>query len=242
MENRFLNPTKPEEIVQELFNHNLEIVNEFYKYFSKEILEFAELFAAAYKKYLELDRLLIGTENKQKAYTEGFAYLIFDNLLVSEKLFILGYQTPSGNLMRQAIESVALAILCSSNNEIEIRTRKDKIKHINFFEEFVEGKSEAKSHKAIEYLEMNFKKLEVRKDAIDILKKSRSFFHQYSHPTLLSLATTVSFEAPGKMFIGGGFDFGKIKEYEKELKHRINFCRILPNIIEGLITKISKLP
>ncbi len=242
MNEHHLNPTKPEEIVRELFNDNSGIINEFSKYFSKEILEFAELFSVAYKKYLELDRLLIGTENIQKAYTEGFAYLIYDNLLTSVKLFILGYQTPSGNLMRQAIESVALAILCSSKDEIEIKTRQNKIKRINFFEKFIKNKSEAKSHKAIEYLELNFNKLSVKKDAIDILKKSRSFFHNYSHPSQLSLSTTISFATPGKMFIGGCFDIGKMEEYKKELHHRINFCRILPNIIEGLIVKINKLP
>ena len=242
MKEHLINPTKPEEIVKELFSDNSLIINEFAKYFSKEILEFSELFSTGYKKYLELDRLLKKTENIQKAYTQGFAYLIYDNLLTSVKLLILGHQAPSGNAMRQAIESVAMAILCSSKDEIEIPNGKKGTKHINFYEKLRDNKQEAKSNKSIGYLELNCNKLSVNKDAVDILKKSRSFFHNYSHPSQLSLATTMSFETPERMFICGGFDIGKMKEYKKELTHRANFCKVLPNIIEGLIIKLKQIP
>ena len=242
MKEHFINPTNPEEIVKELFNENPEIVDEFSKRFSKEILEFAELFSAAYKKYLELNRLLIGSENKQKAYVGGFTYLMCDNLLTSVKLFIMGYETPSGNLMRQVIESVALAILCSLKDDIKIRKKRGKLKNIHFYTSFIENKSEAKSHKAIQHLELNYQKLGIQKDAINALQKARKFFHNFSHPSQLSLATTISFDDPPKTFIGGSFDSGKIENYKKELMHRASFCRVLPNIIEGLIARVKELP
>ena len=193
-------------------------------------------------RLVELNRLLIGSENKQKAYVGGFIYLMCDNLLTSVKLFIMGYETPSGNLMRQVIESVALAILCSLKDDIKIRKKRGKLENIHFYTSFIENKSEAKSHKAIQHLELNYQKLGIQKDAINALQKARKFFHNFSHPSQLSLATTISFEKPGKFFIGGSFDNGKMMEYKKELIHRINFCKILPNIIEGLIYKVNKLP
>jgi len=68
MEERFLNPTRPDEIVKELFHDNSEVLNEFSGRFSKELLEFAELFSEAYKKYLELNHLIPKscTKNCQK--------------------------------------------------------------------------------------------------------------------------------------------------------------------------------
>ena len=242
MEERFLNPARPDEIVKEIFHDNLEVINEFSKHFSKEILDFAEAFSVAYKKYLELNHLLKNTENKQKAYVGGITYLLLDNLLTSVKLFIMGFEIPSGNLMRQVIESVALATLCSLEDKITIRINKNKTKDIHFYTSFISHKSEAKSFNALRYLEFNYQKLGINEAAIEALKKSRTFYHHYSHPGELSMAATISFENPGKSFIGGSFDKGKMPQYKKELEHRINFCKILPNIIDGLVYRIKKLP
>lgn len=242
MEERILNPARPDEIVKEIFHDNLEIINEFSNHFSKEILIFAEAFSVAYKKYLELNHLLKNTENKQKAYVGGIAYLLLDNLLTSVKLFIMGFEIPSGNLMRQVIESVALATLCSLKDNITIRINKKKTKDIHFYTSFISHKSEAKSFNALKYIEFNYQKLGINEAAVEALKKSRTFYHQYSHPGELSMAATISFENPGKSFIGGSFDNGKMSQYKKELEHRINFCGILPNIIDGLIFRIKELP
>ncbi len=242
MEERFINPARPEEIVQEIFHDNSEVINEFSGHFSKEILEFAELFSEAYKKYLELNHLLKGTENKQKAYVGGITYLLLDNLLTSVKLFIMGYEIPSGNLMRQVIESVALATLCSLKDKIRIKIKENRTKDIHFYSNFINHKSEAKSFMALKHLELNYDNLGINEDAIIALKKSRTFYHEYSHPGEFSLASTISFEKSGKSFIGGSFDNGKMVEYKKELVHRINFCKILPNIIEGLIYRVNQLP
>jgi len=242
MEERFINPARPGEIVKELFHENSEVLNEFSGRFSKEILEFAELFSEAYKKYLELNHLIKDTENRQKAYVSGLTYLLLDNLLTSAKLFIMGYEIPSGNLMRQVIESVALAILCSLKDKIQISIKKNKTKDIHFYTSFINHKFEAKSFLALKHLDMNYDNLGINEDAINALKKSRTFYNHYSHPGGFSLASTISFEKPGKLFIGGSFDNGKMGEYKKELVQRINFCKILPNIIAGLIYRVRQLP
>jgi hypothetical protein len=242
MTEHYFNPAKPDEIVKELFNDNSEIINAFTDKFSKEILDFAESFSEAYKKYLELNRLSIGTENKQKAYVVGLTHLLFDNLLTSVKLFVMGFQIPSGNLMRQVIESVALTTLCSLRDNIRISIKKNKTKNIHFLTSFIENRAEAKSFKALQYLELNYQLLGINEDAIIALKKARRFFHNYSHPGIISLATTISFGTSDKVFMGGGFDKEKIHLYKKELIQRNNFCKILPNIIEGLIFRVKKLP
>ena len=152
MEERILNPARPDEIVKEIFHDNLEIINEFSNHFSEEILNFAEAFSAAYKKYMELNHLLKNTEDKQKAYVGGITYLLLDNLLTSVKLFIMGFEIPSGNLMRQVIESLALATLCSLKDKITIRINKNKTKDIHFYTSFISHKSEAKSFNAVDFL------------------------------------------------------------------------------------------
>ena len=137
---------------------------------------------------------------------------------------------------------MALATLCSLKNKIQISTQKNKTKDIHFYTSFINHKSEAKSFLALKHLETNYDNLGINEDAINALKKSRTFYHHYSHPGVFSLASRISFESPGKLFIGGSFDNGKMDEYKKELVHRINFCKILPNIIAGLIYRVKQLP
>jgi len=237
-----INPAKPDQIVKELFNGNNDIVDEFSKIFSSEILSFAEEYASGYKKYMELNRLAIATKNKQKACVENLSYLLFENLLTSFKLFVLGYQIPSGNMMRHVIENVCLAILCSLEFDIVVKKSNANTKRINFFQSFVNQKPEAQSHKAIRYLEINSKAIGVKQDAIDSLKDSRSFYHKYSHPSFLCMANIMSFRSPGETYMGGSFDPEKVNGYKKELVHRVNFCRILPDFIDGLIFRVKKLP
>ena len=154
----------------------------------------------------------------------------------------MGYQTPSGNLMRQALEGVALSTLCALNEHIEIKIKKNRTKEIHFYSCFIENKGVAKSHKALDRLEHNCEKLGIQKEAITIFKKSRSHFHKHSHPSKTSLATMMSFENPGKSFVGGSFDKGKVEIYKIELQERNNFCRILPNIFGWLIDKVNEFP
>lgn len=143
--------------------------------------------------------------------------------------------------MRQVIETVALSTLCSLDFDITVKY-KGKEKSMNFFECFTQQKSVAKSHKAIFYLESNSISIGIKKDAIDTLKSARKFYHNYSHPSLLGMANVISFKNCGDTFIGGSFDLEKIDKYKKELVHRVNFCKILPNFIEGIISKVKQLP
>jgi hypothetical protein len=242
MKEHCINLARPDEIVKELFHDNSEILNEFSNQFSKELLEFAELFSEAYKKHLELDHLTKDTNNKQKAYVSGLTYLLLDNLLMSVKLFILGYQIPSGNLMRQVFESVALTILCSLKDKITIPIKNNEKKEIHFYTSHINHKSEGKSFLALKYLEANSDKIGINKNAFETLKKSKSFYNHFSHPGELSLSSIISFEKRGNIYICGSFDEGKTKQYKKELIQRINFCKVLPNIIEGLICKVNQLP
>ena len=242
MEERIINLAKPNEIIKELFHDNSEVLNEFSDKFSKELLEFAELFSEAYKKHLELDHLVEDSQNEQRAYVSGLTLLLLDNLLTSVKLFILGYEIPSGNLMRQVIESVALAILCSLKDKIQIPIKNNKTKDIHFYTSFINHKSEAKSFLAIKYLEANHDKLGINKDAIESLKKAQVFYHHFSHPGEMSLASMISYEKTGKAYICGSFDKGKIEQYKTELVWRVNFCKHLPSIFQHLIYNVKQLP
>jgi len=233
-----INPVKPEEIIKEIFGDDSSPLKKFQDAYSKEALEFSEAFSEAYKKYLSLDSGI--KDDKQKAYTAGFVYSILNNLLVSIKLLATGNFIPSGNLMRQAIESIAVAILCSEKNKIKIYGNKNKIKEIYYYKKFMANNSLTQSSKSISQLELNRESLGINKEALETLKNSRKFYHQYSHPSKLSLGAILSFTKQGDIYMGSCFDEGKRDVYKKELSHRIQFCKILPNLIENLENRLKE--
>jgi len=234
------NPAKPDQIVKELFSCNNEITDNFSKNFPTELLEFAEFFSKSYKKFLELEHTIRNSKNDQKAYCSGLIYLLLDNLFTSTKLYIFGYQIPSGNLMRQAIEGIALACLCSVDQQIFIDTQKTK--RIHFYSNFIQDKRVAQSHKAIDYLELNSIPLGINRETLNSLKKVRKIYHNYSHPSKLALYAIINYGAEEKIFMGGGFDSQKLEIYRQELINKIVICKLLPQVIEWLIRKIKILP
>jgi hypothetical protein len=53
-EEDLINPTKPEEIVKEIFGDNSAPLNKFSNSYAAKVLEFAESYSAAYIKYLAI--------------------------------------------------------------------------------------------------------------------------------------------------------------------------------------------
>lgn len=56
--------------------------------------------------------------DEQAAFLAEFIFGVLDDLVVSSKLLMSGKMIASGDLMRQAIEGVAVAILCSSRQPV----------------------------------------------------------------------------------------------------------------------------
>jgi hypothetical protein len=250
MKERIIHPEKPDDIVKELAHPNSEEIDQFAKLFPEDILKFAELFSEAYKKWLELNHCIgnakrINAEPSQKDYIMFFSHQILDNLFTSMKMLLMGFQTASGNLMRQVAEGSAIVILLSLNFEIkrEIRKRgKVRWKKFYYFKSFKEDKSYARSHKAIYLLEKNKDAINISEYGLNLLKLFKDNYNKYSHPTFFSTSSFVSLEKPGRLYIGGAFDDGKIEWYKHEIKSKIFFCDKLPGLIRGLIIKVKELP
>lgn len=246
MKERIIHPEKSENIINELTNPNNEEIDAFSNNFPEEIYKFGESFSKAYKKFLELWRFTEDENKKengvsQKDYVTFLTYLILDNLFTSTKLILLGFQTASGNLMRQVVEGIAVVILCSLQKNIKIDTEGNVIER-HYFKSLREKKYYTEPQKAISTLEQNKKNINISEHGLEVLRLIKNYYSYYSHPTVWSTRSFISNGKPGRMYIGGGFDDGKIQEYKSELQSRVALCDKLPELIDGLIKKVKKLP
>jgi hypothetical protein len=204
-------------ITKELLEEDHEVRSQFYNQFRPQISEFINEVSTAFDAWKKYD-LKIGND-KRSAYVSAFLYNGLTNLLVSTKLLITGYSIPSGNLVRQTIEAICSALLCSA-------------KSLRYFEQI--DQEHFAPHKAGKLLLKHYKVLNVDQKAAQALTKLNAFYHKLSHSTLLALAHNMSFSNLGKTYPGPSFDAAKIFAYEKEIKTRINLAKNIANVCSAM--------
>ncbi len=207
----------------EVIGDNSEVRQNFITYFNEQISKFIESMSNAYFNWKNFD-FNIGTDEK-KAYISALIYSAINAHIVSLKIFLSGYMIAAGNLQRQVIETLAIALLCSDSSlDIVDRYMNDKYS----------------TNKAVRDVLRKFKKLNLNKDALQVLEHAYLFYHDYSHPSKLSLASLISFSEKGKLYLGASFDIGKINEYTKEINSRVSLANIFDNIVDGIRINVSK--
>ena len=141
------------------------------------------------------------------------------------KLFISGYSIPSGNLVRQTIEAICSAILCSAET-------------LQFYQQIDQNKFSP--HKAGKLLLKHSKTFNIDQKAMQSLLKLNGFYHKFSHATLLALAQNMSFSQLGQIYVGPSFDDDKLFGYRKEMTTRIKLANNISNVIEGILMSKDK--
>jgi len=210
-------------ITKVVMEDDSEVRKKFIVHFNNQIDDFIKVMSGTFIHWKEFDSNI--STNKKKAYISALIYSAFNIHIISMKIFLSGYIIPAGNLQRQVIETISLALLCSNSS-------------LKVLDQFIENKYP--TNKVVKDLLNNYQKLNLNGDAIKFLKKSQAFYHKYSHPSKLSLWSIVSYSETGKLYLGASFDDGKIKEYTKEVDGRVSFAKIFNNVIDGIKTNIEK--
>jgi hypothetical protein len=82
-------------------------------------------------------------------------------------------------------------------------------------------------------------KLGVNKDALEVLKKAQAFYSMYSHPTKLTIASTMAISGKG-LYVGASFDEEKLYAYKKEVEGRLGLAKTFPNFIMAVKLNIAR--
>ncbi len=212
-----------EMITEELFGEDTEVRQWYTDNFKSQITDFTNAMSKAYINWKQFDDNI--GKDKKKAYVSALIYSAINSHIVSVKIFLSGYIVPAGNLQRQVLETIALALLCS-NPQLKVLDRFMKNKY--------------PTNKAVKDVLNNYQKLNLKKTAIQTLERYQVFHHKYSHPTQLSLASLVSFSKEGKLYLGAAYDEGKTKDYTKEINSRLGLAKIFNNIIDGIRANVEQ--
>jgi len=209
-------------IYNELTSDASEVRAEFQKLFDGEAKVFAEAMARAIVEWRALDNEI--GKDERKGYVSALVYAAITLHVQSLKLFLSGHMVAAGNLFRQVIESVSLALL-SSGKELDVLDR------------FIDDKYS--SNDAVRDVLRHWNKLGLKEDSLQALKATQDFYHRYSHITRLTLANLISFSGPG-IYAGACFDNGKIDFYRKEVNGRVGLAKVFVNFIQGVKANVAK--
>jgi len=188
----------------------------FLEQFKDQVDQFVDNMSQAFLQWRYLESTISGGE--KKAHVSSLVYSSINLHIVSMKLFLSGYGVAAGNLERQTIEIIALAILCSHKN-------------IDILDRYI--LNQYSTNKALRDLNRHSERFGLNKQEIIQLIKARDHFNDHSHPSYFTIGSHFSF-SDQNLFLGAAFDSGKIEFYEKEIAGRLSLSAIFSNYIEGI--------
>jgi hypothetical protein len=101
-------------ILKELTSEDADVRATYLKHFGPKVEKFSDAMANSFLNWRSLDAGVKG--NERLAYVSALVFTATTLHIVSMKLFISGYIVAAGNLFRQVVESIALALLCSGKD------------------------------------------------------------------------------------------------------------------------------
>lgn len=211
-----------EKILTEITSGDTDARREYIARFGTEVKSFSAFMAGAFMRWRSLDDNCGGDE--EVAYVSGLVYTAITLQIHSMKLFLSGHTVAAGNIFRQVLESIALALLCSS-------------KRLHFLRRFIDDQYSANN--AVRDVLRNAAKLGVLKDGLDVLKNAHAFYSKYSHPTKLTMASIIPLSGKG-VYVGASFDEAKVFAYKKEVKGRLGLAKVFPNFITAVEINVAK--
>jgi len=211
-----------EVIYKELTSSDSEVRAEYLALFEADVKAFAEEMAHAILVWRSLDAEVKGDE--KRAYVSALVCAAYTMHILSFKLFLSGSIVAAGNVFRQVLESIALALLCSG-------------KDLGVLDRFM--KDQYSANDAVRDVLRHRKTLQLNEDGLQVLRSSQDFYHKYSHITRLTLATIVSFSEDGT-YVGSSFDNGKIDAYRKEVAGRVGLAKVFANFVLAVKANVAK--
>jgi hypothetical protein len=231
--------TKAEQVIREVFDDDKWVKDEFADHLAGDLTQLSERLATCFALFPGLNEVATRVGTKQAALVAAFAFGVVDDVLVSTKLLVSGKLMPAGNLMRQAIEGIAVALLCSATDLLIVEQRKGKPVMARYWERLLDDDRRTSGHLAVGQLSWNRTTLGVAEDAVKRLKVVKNHYNVFSHPGTFGIASRVALGTEGQVYAGGHFDIDKLEGYGVEVRERIGLCGILPSLIKALTARIG---
>lgn len=155
--------SKSEVVIGELFDPDESVRTEFRNRFSGQAIAFTEAISPAFARFQQFSS--DGQHCVQTALVCGFVHGVLDDLVTSMKLLLTGKLAASGNLFRQAIEGICMAVMCASQGTLSIGDKEG-----TYWQMIADEKKEVEGNLAARQFVKNFDRLGLNIEGAEQLK------------------------------------------------------------------------
>ena len=220
-----LDLSKVDVLINELFDPDESVRAQFQDRYSGQAIAFAEALAPAFARFSQFSD--DSQHCVQTALVCGFVHGVLDDLVTSIKLLFSGKLTASGNILRQGIEGICMALMCAYQGSLLIGEKE------SVYWKMIEGQAkEVEGHLAAKQLVKNWERLGLELEGAEQLKTTLGVYHLHSHAGVAAMAYRMQLGSSGLIYIGGHFDEAKVDGYAVELAQRIEFAKLAVQTID----------
>ncbi|PCE30222.1 hypothetical protein [Burkholderia ubonensis] len=230
----------PELVRRALLEDDRAVRAQFAEHLGAELDRLASTLAECFERLPTLHARVAALRTQRSSLMDVLMFGVLDDIVISTKLLLGGKGTAAGNLMRQAIEGVAMSILCSADGAVVLDARSKKGDLLGEYWSLVMvDDPRVQAQRAIQQLTWNAELLAVDHSGLDELAAVAKHYSSLSHAGIMTILSRVPLNASGQPTVGGSFDPGKLDWYRRELDWRVRLSRQLPNVIEHLLGTLS---
>ena len=202
-----------------------------------ELVPLAEALAGCFARWRPIRQAAAALSAPRTDLINGFVSGALDDLIVSVKLLLAGKAAASGNVFRQAIEGVAMAVLCSTDEELVILARPNKgdIRGCYWTRVMTRDDRLVEGQRALQQLAWNAEVLRLPPGWIHWLTETQKLYSGVSHASLMTISLRTNFALPGAVSFGAHFDPEKLGWYRAGLVHRGLLARELAEVMPYLL-------
>ncbi|RQT01765.1 hypothetical protein DF044_38445 [Burkholderia contaminans] len=146
--------------------------------------------------------------------TTLLAELVFgtlDDMVVSTQLVFTGKAAAAGNVARQAIEGLAMELLCSVDSDLVVERRPKQGDRAGRYWELVLANDRlVETQRAVRQVEWNAARLGLTPDDIAYLASVRKHWSAVRHAGVATIADRSALNGAGALVLGSSFDLAKL--------------------------------
>ncbi|MDC6127082.1 hypothetical protein PPH41_03605 [Burkholderia gladioli] len=197
--------------------------------------DMAEALAECFRRFRPMQQATTSSGNQRVYWMMLLAFGVLDDLLVSAKLLLIGKLAASGNIARQAVEGLAMAMLCSTDEPVVITREAKKAPTLAvYWRKVRENDSRVQAQHSVRQLRWNIDRVAADAEWVSFLEGMRKRFNEISHAGPLAIAMRTPLSGTGPLSFGGQFDPDKASLYRIELIHRTKLCLQLAMLMDHL--------
>ncbi|RQT02078.1 hypothetical protein [Burkholderia contaminans] len=235
-----LDLSQPDNVRRELLDDDRPVREEFAAALDQELSELAEALAACFARLPEVHAGAARAPTPRNELVAAFVFGVLDDVVVSTKLLLAGKAAAAGNVMRQAIEGIAMSAMCATDELLVIaRNKQQGAIRARYWEKVWNDDSRVQGGRAVEQLDWNAGALRFAPGAVETLRQAKKHYNAFSHCGKATIAGRIALEVPGLFYVGGHFDPAKLVAYRAELTERTRLCRVLPDFMTHLATTMT---